>query len=299
MIDSPGSDPAAAAAESTSPAAARLSMIAPMKSLSFVACAALFGASGAIAAPPAQLGAFGFNLHSTPKVAMSTFEREYKPCNPLRSIYHERAGDSGQITAGLSVNPGLMYNDIGAPDVCSFSPAGDGITDAVEAKFTHPDIDADQPMYSLEVQRLYPDVVYGHPARLRNTFAALHAQLLRTYGRPIDERRERISSSAANLAASLGIGKDVKREDYLVRYLWAAKGRLVNQEGEQSTCQCEGPYVKAIIEISRAPSTIPKNTFYVLSVTISAEDQELRARQDKWNAQWLSAVPSQSRQSAK
>jgi len=270
-----------------------------MKSLSIVACAALFGSAGAFAKPPAQPGAFGFNLYSTPTVAMSTFERDYKPCNPVRSLYHERPGDPGQVTAGLSVNPGLMYNDIGAADVCSFSPAGDGITDAIEAKFVHPDIDANQPMYSLEVQRLYPDVVYGHPARLRNTFEALRAQLLRTYGRPIDERREKISSSAANLAFSLGIGKDVKREDYLVRYLWAAKGRLVDQEREQSTCQCEGPYVKAVIEISRSPSTIPKNTFYVLSVTISTEDQELRARQDKWNAQWLSVIPSQSGQSAK
>ena len=231
---------------------------------------------------------------------MSTFERDYRPCNPVRSIYHERPGDSGQITAGLSVNPGLMYNDIGAQDVCSFSPAGDGITDAIEAKFVHLDIDANQPMYSLEVQRLYPDVVYGHPARLRNTFEALRVQLMRMYGRPIDERREKVASSAASLAASLGIGKDVKREDYLVRYLWAAKGgRLVDEEEEESTCQCDGPYVKAVIEISRSPSTIPKNTFYVLSVKISAEDQSLRARQDKWNAQWLSGAPSPSGQPAK
>ena len=45
--------------------------------------------------------------------------------------------------------------------------------------------------------------------------------------------------------------------------------------------------MKAIIEISRSPVTIPKNKFYVLSVTILVEDTELRARQDAWNAQWL------------
>jgi hypothetical protein len=32
---------------------------------------------------------------------------------------------------------------------------------------------------------------------------------------------------------------------------------------------------------------MPKNTFYVLSMTISAQDQDLRSRQDVWNAQWL------------
>ncbi|HEY2884469.1 MAG TPA: hypothetical protein VGJ08_04580 [Rhizomicrobium sp.] len=257
-----------------------------MKKLSVVFCAPFFVASGALAALPAQLGAFGFNLHTTPAVAMSTFERDYAACSPTRSIYHERPGDKAPITAGLSVNPGMMYNDIGAPYVCSFSTAGEGITDTIEAKFAHPDIDADQPMYSLEVQRLYPDVVYGHPARLRNTFEVLRAQLMRTYGKPIDERREKVMSSAANLAWSLGIGNDVKREDYLVRYLWAAKGRLVEEETEQSTCRCDGPYVKAVIEISRSPLTIPKNTFYVLSVTLLVEDQTLRARQDAWNSQW-------------
>jgi hypothetical protein len=258
-----------------------------MKSLRIVAYAGLLGASGVLAAPPARLGALGFALGSTPTAALSTFERDYKPCNPVRSIYHESPGDRGPITAGLSVNPGLIYNDIGAPDVCSFSPAGDGITDAIEAKFAHPDVDGSQLMYSLEVQRLYPDVVYGHPARLRNTFDAIRAELFRTYGKPIDERREGITSAAANLAASLGIGKEVKRQDYLVRYLWVAKGRLLDQEFEEATCRCDGPYVKAVIEISSSPSTIPKNTFYVLSVTISAADQNLRTRQNAWNAQWL------------
>jgi hypothetical protein len=257
-----------------------------MKRLSILAFCGLFGASSAFAGLSVQVGAFGFKLHTPPTIALSTFERDYKACNPLRSIYHEQPGDAGQITAALSVNPGLVYNDIGAADVCSFSPAGDGITDGVEAKFVHPDIDANQPMYSLEVQRLYPDVVYGHPARLRNTFDALRTQLFHTYGRPIDQRREKIMSSAANLAASLGIGNDVKREDYLVRYLWAPKGRLATTESEDSTCDCGGAYVKAIVEISRSPSTIPRNTFYVLSVTLFVEDPNLRARQDVWNTQW-------------
>jgi len=257
-----------------------------MRYQSFVAFIALAVTHNGFATLPEQISVFGFDLRSTPAIAMTAFERDYKPCNPVRAVYHERQGDSGQITAALSVNPGLMYNDIGAPDLCSFSPAGDGITDGIELRFAHPDIDKNQPLYSIEAQRLYPDVVYARPALLRNTFETLRTELFKTYGRPIDERRERITSSAANLAASLGIGKDVKREDYLVRYLWAAKGRLVDEEFEGATCRCDGSYVKAIIEISRSPSTIPKKTFYVLSITISAEDQSLRARQDVWNAQW-------------
>jgi hypothetical protein len=242
--------------------------------------------SGA-AAVPARLEAFGLALGATPNAIGSMLGRDYKPCSPIQSVYHERPGDRAPVIAALEINPGLTYNDIGAPDLCSYSPAGDGITDAIEAKFVHTDIDPDQPLYALEVQRLYPDIVYAKPARLRNSFDSLRAQLFKTYGRPVDERRERISSSAANLAFSLGIGGDVKRDDYQVRYLWAASGKLVEQEYDDSTCRCDGPYVKAVIEISRSPSTIPRNRFYVLSVTISTENPALRARQDAWNAQWL------------
>jgi hypothetical protein len=284
----------AAAAAGSNPAAAAFALDGRcMKPFPLVAgAAALLAAFGALAASPLHFRAFGFDLYSPPMAALATFERDYQACYPVRSIYHERPGDRGAITASLSVNPGMIYNDIGAPDVCSYSPAGDGITDSVEAKFVHPDVDPAQPMYALAVQRLYPDVAYGRPGRLRNTFAALRMQLFRMYGRPVDQRREKIVSSAADLAASLGIGDDIKRQDYLVRYLWTAKGKLLDQEEEESTCRCDAPYVKAVIEISRSPATIPKNTYYVLSMKISVEDPVLRARQDKWNAQWLSSTAS-------
>jgi hypothetical protein len=248
--------------------------------------AAGLGIGSVGAAAPTHPAAFGLELGASPGFVKTALEERYQACTVVRSIYHEVPGESAPQTAALAINPGLSFNDIGAPDVCAYSPAGSGITDAVDARFVHPDLDRNQPLYSVEVQRLYPDIVYGQPPRLRNSFDALRAELFRTYGRPVDERREKVASSAANLAASLGIAHDVKREDYVVRYLWAARGRLAKDEYERAACDCEGPYVKAAIEISRSPSTIPKNKFYVLSVTILVEDVELRARQDAWNAQW-------------
>jgi hypothetical protein len=247
--------------------------------------AALALAPEALASPP-RFKVFGLELGIPPAAAASILDLDYKACRADRSIYHAVAGDPAEKIAALSINPGLTFNDIGAADICASSPAGDGITDSIEARFVHPEIDTAQPLYGAYAKRLYPDVVYASPAKLRNSFDAIRAELMRLYGRPIDERREQISSSAANLAASLGIGRQVKREDYLVRYLWAGNGRLLDQEFEDSSCNCSGRYVKAIIEISRSPSTIPKNRFYVLSVQISVEDSALKARQDEWNAQW-------------
>jgi hypothetical protein len=251
-----------------------------------VLLAVAFGGGSIEAAAPKQTSAFGFTLGTSPHAAMALLKEQYQSCGVTQSIYHEVPGDSAQHTAALAINPGLTFNDIGAPDICAYSPAGSGITDAIEAQFVHPEMDRTQPLYSVEVQRLYPDVVYAQPARLRNSFDELRTELFRTYGRPIDERRERVASSAANLAASLGIGNNVKREDYLVRYLWATKGRLAETEYEDAACACEGRYVKAVIEISRSPSTVPKNKYYVLSVKLLVEDADLRVRQEAWNAQW-------------
>jgi len=136
------------------------------------------------------------------------------------------------------------------------------------------------------VLRDYPDIVYAQPPRLQSTFAEVRSMLFRTYGKPIEERRERVASAAANRIQSLGLAGNVKREDYVVRYLWAAEGRLPDVEREDTPCDCKVRYVKAVIELSRSPSTIPANTFYVLSVMLRIEDPDLRARQDGWNAQW-------------
>jgi len=256
----------------------------PLRFIIVAATAVCFGA--AHAAAPKQTPIFGLSLGATPQAVTATLNGQYKGCGLVRSIYHGTPRETESVTAALAINPGLASKDLGAPEVCTYSPAGEGITDAIDATFAHPQVEARQPLYSIVGHRLYPDVVFAQPAKVRNSFDELRAELFRLYGKPVDERREQIASSGANLAASLGMGKNVPREDYLVRYLWAAKGRLSAVEHEDATCDCGGPYVKAIIEISRSPTTIPRNKFYVLSVILRAEDPELRKRQDTWNAQW-------------
>ena len=133
--------------------------------------------------------------------------------------------------------------------------------DSVEARFTHPDVDPKQPLYWLQTFRAYPDVVHATPPRVRNSFDEVRNELFRRYGKPSDERRERIVSYAASTETSLGVVKKVKREDYLVRYLWSANGRL-GPYSEAAACDCVDRYVEAFIEISRSPATIPPNKLY-------------------------------------
>ena len=249
----------------------------------FAAIALIAFAAGARADAPKDAAVFGFALGASPQSIASALAERYRPCRVVKAIYNDSAGERAEHIAELAINPGLMSNDIG-PNICTYSPAGDGVTDAVEVRFVHPEIDRAQGAYSIAAKRVFPDIVYLQPPRLRNSFEELQAELFKRYGRPIDQRRERAASAAANLAKNLGVDRNVEREDFLVRYLWAPKGRLPTVEQEDAGCDCGGRYVKAVIEISRSPSTIPKNKLHVLSVTLSAEDRELRARQDAWNA---------------
>jgi hypothetical protein len=235
---------------------------------------------------PKQHEAFGIALGDTPQAVLTLLGEQYKACRLVKAVYRAVPGEAAAHTASLAINPGLTAHDPGTQDLCTYSPAGDGVTDAIDARFLHPSIDAQQPLYFLEVQRSYPDVVSLPRAVARNSFDDVRGALFRLYGRPIDEKRERIVSSAANREVSLGIAGNVKREDYLVRYLWAAAGRLASVEHEDAGCECDGRYVKAVLEITRSPMTIPRNKFYVLSIKVVVEDVSGRRRQDAWNAQW-------------
>jgi hypothetical protein len=202
----------------------------------------------------------------------------------VKSIYHEVPGETTQPIAELDISPGLTFNDIGAPDVCSYSPAGDGITDSIETRFAHPDVDRNQPAFSIEAKRVWPDVVYAPVPRcaIRSTMCA------RSYFVSTGDRST--TGANASLLRQIWRSASVSVKTSSAMTTWSGicgrpRGHLPDVENQDATCDCGGRYVKVVIEISRSPSTIPKNKFYVLSVALFVDDPELRARQDVWNAQ--------------
>ncbi|HKU87999.1 MAG TPA: hypothetical protein VJV77_16815 [Casimicrobiaceae bacterium] len=241
--------------------------------------------TNSFAAAPRQTVAFGLALGATPDVARAFFAEHYAPCHVARSSYRNHPSGTTPQLAELAINAGLAAHDPASLSPCTYSPAGDGMMDAVEARFTHPDVDPKQPLYWLQVFRSYPDVVHATPPRIRTSFDEVRNELFRTYGKPNDERTERIVSYAASTERSLGVVKQVKREDYLVRYLWSAKGRLTAADPDAGACDCTDRYVEAVIEISQSPATKPPNKRYALSLRLLVEDPTLRRRQDAWNAQ--------------
>ena len=250
-----------------------------------IVVAGALACAGVNAAPPKRTAAFGLALDAPPDTVKRFLAERYAPCNIGRSVYRNHPGDSAPPTAELAINGGLAAHDPASLIPCTYSPAGDGMVDSVEARFMHPDVDRKQPLYWLQVYRAYPDVVHAVPPRIRTSFDDVRSELFRTYGKPSDERTERVVSYAASTETSLGVVKKVKREDYLVRYLWSAKGRLTGTDPEAAACDCADRYVEAVIEISQSPATKPPNKRYVLSLRLLVEDPAWRRRQDAWNAQ--------------
>jgi len=241
-----------------------------------------------------RLDVWGLGLLSDLTSARELLARNYPHCGPVKWLYHESPTHPGEVIAGLSINPGLAHNDMGRLDLCPDSPGGAGLTDSVELRFAHPDVEPSQPMYFAEVKRVFPDVVFSDDKHVAAAFDSLRAELIRKYGRPTDQRQQRVASASSNLAHSLGIGPKVQRQDYVVRYLWSKKGRLPDEEHENPVCDCGGPYVEAEIEFTRSPLTLPKNRAYVLSERLLLQDPDLRERQDGWNSRWLTGTAPQN-----
>jgi hypothetical protein len=227
---------------------------------------------------PRQVSAFGIALGQTPEAVHTILGKQYPNCALLPSVYHESAGYSPDPLAILDIARGTM-------DVCRTGATGREVEDSLSATFAHPSIDPRQPLYQIDVQRGYPDVALVRNSKVQYPFDKIRAELFRTYGKPIETRREKISSAAADFAKSLALDMNVRREDFLVRYLWAAKGRL-DENRESTQCDCGPRYVHADLEVSRSPSTSPSNQEFVLTLHIFVRDEELGSRQDTWNAQW-------------
>jgi hypothetical protein len=235
-------------------------------------------AASAYAEAPKQVTAFGLALGQTPELVRSILTERVPRCAILPSIYHESAGYPNDVTAIFDIARGTL-------DVCRSGPGEGDVEDALSVNFAHPSIAEKQPLYQIDWERTFPDVALVPHSKIEYSFDKIRAELFRTYGRPTSQRKERITSAAADLAKSLALDKNVQREDALVRYFWASTGRM--PESRDSTeCDCGPRYVIAELEISRSPSTNPKNQYYALSLSIFVRDAALGARQDAWNAQW-------------
>ncbi len=227
---------------------------------------------------PKQFSAFGLALGQPPELVQLLLSHLLPNCSIDPSIYHESEGYPDKVTAILDVGQGSL-------GICRSGPAEDQVQHTLSLTFAHPSIAAGQPLYQIKWRRAFPDVTPVPHAKIDYSFDKARAELFRTYGHPTDVREEKTTSAASKLATSGSVDKNVPREDKLVRYLWATKGHLA-EDMRSTVCDCGSRYVIATLEISSSPSTIPKNQYFVRSLTIFVRDNDIGVRQAEWNAQW-------------
>jgi hypothetical protein len=259
-------------------ACAQLRALTAIRVCGFLVVASLcFGLPASVAAPPLRLSYDGLDIGTTPEVLAAWLARQHPNCVPGSSSYRASEGYESNLIASYDINRGSINE-------CT--KEGSQLDDSVEVTLAHPAVDPKRGAYRIEIVKLYPDSVLTIARKITRTVEPVRQDLFRAFGKPIQELRIEVPSSSANLARGLNMDQGIKREDYLVRYLWAAKGRLPEQP-ESDECDCGDAYVKAEIEISRSPLTSPKNQFYVTSLRVVLENSDVRRRQDQWNRQWL------------
>jgi hypothetical protein len=243
-------------------------------------CAALAAStlSCARAEAPRSVSVAGIALGDTSASVTAHLRRVYPQCKLKRSIYRALPGEDARPVADVALNERTL-------DVCPGTPEGSDSVDVVVARFAHPSIDPQGGVFEIRFDRSYPDPALSSAREVRYPLEKVLAKLRQQYGRPTDERRDRVASTSANLAKSLGVGSTVKREDFLVRLLWADSGKL-DADWSAERCACTGRYVHAQIEMSRSLATRPANRYYVTRVAVSVRDTETWNRQQAWNAQW-------------
>jgi hypothetical protein len=234
---------------------------------------------------PKGLTAFGATLGQSPDAVRAVLTKRYPTCAILPSVYHESPGFPPDVTAIFDIARGTL-------DVCRDTPDGKDLEDALSVTFAHPSIAEGQPAYQIYAERVFPDVALAPRGKIVHSFNKVRDELFRLYGKPTEQDMQPIASAAADLEKSIAVGSNVKREDFRVRYLWASRGHL-EANLETPTCDCGPRYVQADLEISRSPSTSPKNQYYVLSLHLLVRNAELGTKQDAWNAQWQSKGKTQ------
>jgi hypothetical protein len=231
------------------------------------------------AEPPKSSTVAGIRLGDTPANIVAWLREKYPQCDLQRSIYHALPGEKAGPLAIAAINEGTI-------NVCHGTPEDGSSTDHITVRFAHPSIMADRGAFEIHVDRHYPDPALSSQKQIRYPLDSVLARLRRDYGEPSDQKREHRPSASANLAKSLGVGTDVKRNDETVRLLWAPKGKLVADQ-DLDKCDCGDRYVIAEIEVTRSPMTRPANRAYATRLSVFVQQADVRRRQDAWNAQWL------------
>jgi hypothetical protein len=208
----------------------------------------------------------GIALGSTPELVRHALEQRFPDCPMTINGYRDESGKVTHVVASFEIEP--LINQ------CGEETASTDVSEAVEARFAHPDVDSRQPLFALKVTRRFARPISNRLVRYR--LSDVESGLIEKYGSPVDRQQTRTVYSP-DYVMKFGLkGRFTPTEKVIVRYLWAKAGSA----NEKSATSDWGPsYVRAEIELENAKEVLPKGALYVVSVHIEAIDRVLDDRE--------------------
>jgi len=234
----------------------------------------------AIAALPKSRSVETIQLGMNAEQALDQLANTYVGCD-VAKVYHKQidSESAGSILHTIAVETGELGKAI-KKSACNNSD----VIDKLDLKFLNSESDFQQPVYEIAFLRFYGDPEFNTLSPIKYQFEGIRKALFDNYGSPSGQLRVKTS---VNQPVSKNKGKkpDVlanEYESFNITYVWGGRG-LRAQTLTYCMENCGDYYLIANLNIVKRKNLLPRNTFYVRSISLKLVDSVLEEKQFDWS----------------
>ncbi|HSH73366.1 MAG TPA: hypothetical protein VK974_09945 [Methylophilaceae bacterium] len=244
-----------------------------------VVLSTLLAPYSAIAALPKSKSVETIRLGMGAEQALSELANVYVGCD-IAKVYHKEIDSeaAGSILSEIAVETGELGKII-KKSACNNSD----VIDKLNLKFLNSESDFQQPVYEIAFLRFYGDPEFNTLSPIKYQFEGIRKALFDKYGSPSGQLR--VKTSVNQPASKKGKKPDVLANDYEsfnITYVWGGRG-LRAQTLTYCMENCGDYYLIANLNIVKRKNLLPRNTFYVRSISLKLVDSLLEEKQFDWS----------------
>jgi len=246
-------------------------------------CAAvnlLFTPHTVFAATPKSKSIESIQLGMSAEQTISELANLYAGCD-VSKVYHKEIDNQsvGNILHAMAVETGEL-GKITKKSACNSSD----VIDKLDLKFLNSESDFQQPVYEIAFLRFYGDPDFNTLSPIKYQFEGIRKALFDKYGSPSGQLRVKTSVNQP-VSKNKGTKPDTianQYESYNITYVWGGRG-LRAQTLTYCMENCGDYYLIANLNIVKRKNLLPRNTFYVRSVSLKLVDAVLEEKQFDWS----------------
>lgn len=248
--------------------------------------------STAQAASPKDKSVQSLRLGMSPDQAQTLLQSAYQACEVSKKFHpSETTANEGDAAAQILAELALETGEIGKTSR-KFSCNQTDVIDKFNLKFLSAESDIGQPLYEIAYLRFYGDPAIDSVTLIQYPFESIRKSLFDQYGNPSGQLRIKtsVNQPAVRTRGKITLPAGNDYESFNITYVWGGKG-LRAQSLTYCMENCGDYYLIANLNIVKRKALLPRNTFYVRSVSLKMVDSILEEKQFDWSYQKLHRKP--------